>query len=519
MASAPAAMPASSLAASLSGFERMMITAGVMLATVMQILDTTIANVALPHMQTALGATAETVTWVLTSYIVAVAVAIPITGWLADRIGRRNLYLASVAAFTAASALCALATNLPEMVAFRIMQGVSGAFLMPLAQSVLFDINPPEKHARAMSIFGAGVVIGPILGPVIGGWLTENFNWRWVFIVNVPVGVLCMLMLLRFMPRTDTVRRKFDLLGFALLAISLAALQMMMDRGQQRDWFDSWEIWIELALAVSCFWMFLIHLLSTDNPLFEPRIFADSNFSMGVLFTVVTGLIMYGGLALLPTLLQRLLGHTVLQSGFLTAPRGIGTFLAMILSARLGTKLDPRLSMFVGSVMLAFSLWLMSGFDLVMDSRLVITSGVIQGLGVGLTWMPVTMLAFATLDPKLRTSASSILSLTRSLGGSLGISMVTSILARNIQVSHADLGAQITSSSMPPLDPSILGAFGSSGEMVTAMLDGEINRQAAMIAYIDDFHLMMWITLATIPLILLLRKPKVRSKDMHVVME
>ena len=487
---------------------RAAITVAVILAMLMQVLDTTIANVALPHMQTSLGATRETVNWVLTSYIVASAIAIPITGWLADRVGRKRLFVWSVIAFTAASLLCAMAQNLTEMVLFRIVQGVAGAFLVPLAQAVMFDINPPEKHARAMALFGASVMIGPILGPVLGGWLTESFNWRWVFLVNLPVGLLAAGMMIRFLPTAAAVRRRFDLFGFALLALALGGLQMMLDRGEQLDWFASWEVWIEGGLFVAGLWMFLVHMLTAREPIFDPAMFRDRNFATGLLFMGVTGVMLLAGLALLPPLLQGLFGYSVLQSGFLTAPRGIGTLISMILAGRLVGRVDARLLILLGMSLMALSLWQMSGFTLDMDQRPVIVSGLVQGLALGFLFVPLNIIAFGTIDPKYRTTAASLLNLSRSVGGSIGISLVTVLLARNLQVSHADLASHITPYSLPPVDPAIIQGTPHLTETALAMLDAEINRQALMIAYLDDFHLMMLVSLAALPLVLLLRKSR-----------
>src|SRR5689334_18536156 len=239
--------------------QRLIVTVGVMMAVLLQVLDTTIANVALPHMQASLSATQDTISWVLTSYIVSSAIALPMSGWLADRVGRKRLLLISVAMFTIASVLCASAVSLGEMVLFRAFQGIGGAFIVPLAQATLFDINPREKHAQAMALFGGGVMIGPILGPVLGGWLTDNYNWRWVFLVNLPVGVICWLLMARFMPKTETHQRKFDMFGFALLALALAGLQLFLDRGEHEDWLSSWEIRLELGVAIAAAWMFVVH--------------------------------------------------------------------------------------------------------------------------------------------------------------------------------------------------------------------------------------------------------------------
>jgi DHA2 family multidrug resistance protein len=503
----------------LDGIEHKVLTVAIMMAVLLQVLDTTIANVALPHMMSSMSATPETITWVLTSYIVASAIAIPITGWLADRVGRRPLFIWSVIAFTGASVLCAIAQNLPQMVAFRAIQGVSGALLVPIAQAVMFDINPPAKHARAMAIFGMGVMIGPILGPVLGGWLTENYNWRWVFLVNLPVGAACALLLIRFMPASETRKRDFDLLGFAFLGTALGAFQIMLDRGQQLDWFNSWEIWIEAGISASCLWMFLVQLATAKHPLFDPKIFADRNFAVALTFMVVTGVLMLAGLALLPPLLQSLLGYSVLQSGFLTAPRGIGTLVSMMIAGRVTGRVDSRLLIFFGLGLLAFSLHQMSGFDLQMDRRLIILSGIVQGFGLGFIFVPLQPLAFASLPPSYRTTGAALLNLCRNIGGSVGISVVTFLLARNLQTSHSDLAQHITEMTLPVASPNIVAGLGSTADAAMAMLDGEVNRQALMIAYIDDFHLMMWVTLASMPLVWFLRPAKPQPGAEPVVMD
>ncbi len=486
--------------------ERGFTTLAVILAMLMQILDQTIANVALPRMQTDLGATRETVTWVLTAYIVASAMAIPITGWLAEQVGRKRLFIWSVIVFVIASMLCAVAQNLETMVGFRVIQGIAGAFLVPLAQAVMFDINPPEKHARAMAMFGAGVMIGPILGPVLGGYLTDNFNWRWVFLINLPIGVIAVLMMLRFLPSTAITKRKFDLFGFFMIALALGGMQMMLDRGETLDWFESWEIWIECGLAISGLWMFGVHMLTARNPIFDPQMFKDRNFATGMLFMAVTGVMLLAGLALLPPMLQNLFGYSVLQSGFLTAPRGVGTLLSMVVVGRLVGKVDARLLILFGIGLMAWSLHLMSGFSLQMDQGPIITSGIIQGFALGFLFVPLNTLAFGTLDPKFRTTAASLLNLSRSVGGSIGISVVTVLLAHNVQTSHSDLASHITQYSLPPVSPAILQGAPPITDTVLMMADAEVNRQALMIAYIDDFYLMMIVSLLAIPLLLLLKK-------------
>ena len=487
--------------------ERLIVTIGVMAAVLLQVLDTTIANVALPHMQASLSATQDTINWVLTSYIVASAIALPISGWLADRVGRKRLLLISVVVFTVASVLCATATSLAEMVVFRALQGVGGAFIVPLAQATLFDINPREKHGQAMALFGGGVMIGPILGPVLGGWLTDNYNWRWVFLVNLPVGILCALLMARFMPKTETHERKFDMFGFALLAIALGALQFCLDRGQQNDWFSSWETIIEAGLAIGAGWMFVVHMATAKQPLFERTMFTDRNFATSLLFMAVTGVLLLAGLALLPPLLQNMYGYSVLQSGILTAPRGVGTLFSMLIAGRLTGKIDARLLVGIRVILMGVSLYMMTGFAIDQPSRPVITSGLVQGLGLGLIFVPLQTLAFETLSARLRTTGAALLNLSRNIGGSIGISIVSTQLVRMTQVSHADMAAQITQSTIPTLDPTLLQtAAPVAGPAALAYINLMITKQALFIAYLDDFKLMMIVTFAVLPLLLFMRR-------------
>jgi DHA2 family multidrug resistance protein len=486
--------------------QRLIVTVGIMAAVLLQVLDTTIANVALPHMQASLSATQDTINWVLTSYIVASAIALPISGWLADRVGRKRLMLISVVVFTAASVLCATATSLPEMVLFRAIQGVGGAFIVPLAQATLFDINPREKHGQAMALFGGGVMIGPILGPVIGGWLTDNYNWRWVFLVNLPVGILCILIMLPFMPKSGTHERKFDMFGFVLLAIALAALQFCLDRGEQNDWFSSWETIIEAGIAIGAGWMFLVHMITAEHPLFERAIFKDRNFAVSVVFMAVTGVLLLGGLALLPPLLQNLYGYSVLQSGFLTAPRGLGTLFSMLIAGRLTGKIDARLLVGAGVILMGVSLYMMTGFAIEQPSGPVIHSGIVQGRGRGRSLVPLQTLAFETLATRFRTTGAALLNLSRNIGGSVGISVVSTELVRITQISHADIAAHVTQRNIPSLNPALLENLGRYGNAVLAYLNAEVTRQALFIAYLDDFKLMMMVTFVILPLLFFMKR-------------
>ncbi len=495
--------------------QRGLLTVGIMGAMIMQILDTTIANVALPHMQTSLGATVDTVTWVLTSYIVASAIAIPATGWLSGRFGSRNLFLFAVGGFIIASMLCGTAVSLEEMVIFRVFQGVTAAFIAPLSQTAMLDINPPEQQAKAMSVWAMGLMVGPIMGPVIGGWLTESYNWRWVFYVNLPVGLLTFAILWFLLPSRPRDHRSFDITGFALIGIAVASFQLMLDRGQQEDWFSSWEIMIEAGVAIGALWMGIVHLATARKPLFDRELFKNRNLVIGMGFMVVVGISTMAPMALLPPMLQQLFGYPVVDTGLMLAPRGVGVLLSMGLAARLMGKIDTRVIIAVGFVIFAVSLRQMAAWSLQMDFWPVIISGFIQGIGMGLVFVPLNSLAFATLGGNYRTDGASLLNLMRSIGQSAGISLATSLLARNLQQSHADLATHITANTIPSLDLSALNRYGIIADGVFAFADNMINQQAAMIAYLDDFYLMSWISIVVVPLVFLLSKPKGKLEAIH----
>jgi len=485
---------------------RGMITLSIMLATIMQALDTTIANVALPHMQGSLQASQDQITWVLTSYIVASAIALPITGWLCSQWGRRKVFIISVIGFTVASALCGLATSLAGIVAARLLQGVFGAALVPLSQAVLLDINPLEKVGQAMAIWGAGIMVGPILGPMMGGWLTENFDWRWVFFINLPVGAFALWGIVRYLPESRPRSERLDIFGFVALSLAIGLLQLFLDRGELLDWFDSWEIKLEAAGALIAFAFFAVHTWTVQGvSFFDRELLKDRNFVTGLLFAFIVGVVLYGTMALLPMFLQTLMGYPVIYTGEVTAPRGIGTMIAMIVVGRLVHRVDVRAIMAVGFGLTAFSLWQMTGITLQMDSSLVIWSGFIQGLGIGFTFVPLSAATFATLAPRLRNEGTPIYSLLRNIGGSVGISIVQALLTRGSAQAHAQLAATVAPGNqglvnLPPmLSPDTLTGL--------AALNAEVTRQAALIGYVGDFSTMMVVTLLSIPLLLLIRRP------------
>jgi MFS transporter, DHA2 family, multidrug resistance protein len=490
---------------------RPMITLSIMLATIMQTLDSTIANVALPHMQGTLSASQDQIAWVLTAYIVASAIATPLTGWLCDRFGQKYIFLASISGFTVASALCGMSNSLAEIVLARLLQGVFGAALVPLAQVVLMEINPREKQGSAMAVWGMGVMVGPILGPTLGGWLTDSYNWRWVFFINVPIGILAFYGMWRYI-RPDPGRNsaRFDVFGFATLSLGLGALQLLLDRGQQNDWFSSTETWIEAVVAVIAATYFVAHTVMTPakQSFLDYRLLKNQNYVTGLLFIFIVGLVLYATRALTPTMLENLLGYPVATTGLVTAPAGIGTMLAMLIAGRIIGKVDLRLTLLVGFLVTAFALWQMTGYSLELSESDIVWPGVIQGFGTGLVFVPLSAATFATLSPEMRAQGTSLYSLVRNIGSSIGISLVQTLLTRNTVIAHASLAERVTRGSFAWNNPAVAAAFDVRIPAGAALLDGAVTQQAAMIAYIDDFWFMLFLTLLVTPLLLLIRPPR-----------
>lgn len=481
---------------------RLLITGSLMTASIMQALDNTIANVALPRIQGSVSATQDQMAWVLTSYIVAAAIMTPMAGWLSGRFGRKRIFLISIAGFTVASMLCGIAQSLPQLVFARLLQGACGAALTPMSQAVMLDIYPPEELAKAMSIWVMGITIGPIMGPALGGWLTDNYNWRWVFYINVPFGVLSFLGLLGAMQETKIKRSVFDFFGFAALSLAVGALQITLDRGQLKDWFNSTEICVEASVAAVALYLFCVHMLTTTKtPFLEPGLFKDRNCMAGCAFIFIVGLIVYATLALLPPMLEGLMGYPVITTGIVTAPRGVGSLVSMVLIGRFAHRVDMRWVICIGFAIAAFAAWQMTHFDLQMGADSLLWSGLSQGIGSGLVTVPLAGAAFATLSPHLRNEGAAIYSLFRNLGSSVGISVVEALLTRNTQIVHASLAGHVNPYAAVVRDqlPQTISSL-----RLTA-LDAEITRQAAMVAYDDNFKLMMWLAIAAVPAVLLLR--------------
>jgi len=496
----------------MSRFKRSLLTAAVMFATLMQVLDTSIANIALPHMQAALNATQESVTWVLTSYMLAMAVMTPLTGTLDNWLGRRNLFTICVGGFTVASAVCGAAPNLTVMVLARIFQGIFGSLLLPLSQTVMLDVYPAEERAKALTIWSTGTMIGPISGPFVGGFITENMNWRWVFYVNVPFGIICTLALWLLLSQSKAPRKRFDAFGFVLLAAALASFQLMLDRGTQKDWFDSTEIILEAGIAAASIWMFAIHTWTARSPLLPRGLFLDRNFVMTMALMLGVVGVLYSSQTLIPPLLQNLLHYDTEQAGLLMMPRSLGMTAAMIIGGRLVTMIKPKLMIICALVSLSYSQSLLTGITLQMDGHLLVFAGTLQGISIGFIVTPLSIISYSTLSARLRTDATAVFSMCRNLSASVAIAIMGALIARNAQVVHSEIGGHLTESTMPVLDPRFIDQIGQAGGMAAVMVDAEVNRQAMMIAYANDFWIMMWSALIALPVVLLLTPSATKPK-------
>jgi len=491
---------------------RVPISVCLMLATFMNSLDSTIANIALPHMQGSFSASQDQMVWVLTSYIVAGAIMTSLSGWIATRIGRKRIFLISIAGFTVASMLCGSASSLQEIVFFRVIQGLSGASLIPLSQSVMLDLYPPHQVGQIMSIWGAGTLLGPVVGPMIGGWLTDEFSWRWIFYINVPIGVLAFLGTSMFMSGEDDIEfRPFDFLGYGALAIFIGGLQLALDRGPDQDWFTSPEIWTYAVVAAIGLYLFAVQTLTADHPFFQRDLIRDRNFLTGNIFAVVISVLLFSTMALQPPMMQGLMGYSVFDAGVVMMPRGVGSVLSMLVAGRLVGKVDSRLLFMIGLTTCAVALFQMTHFDLVMTRGPMLISGFFQGFGVGFMFVPLTVLTFATLNPALRPEATSVFALIRALGQSVGISVMEALYTSSAAVAHGDIAAEVQPSN-PVFAAGIPPAMSPSSPGGLAALNGEVTRQAAMVGYVDVYQLMFVGCILIMPLALLLRPARASAK-------
>jgi DHA2 family multidrug resistance protein len=485
------------------------ITVCLMIATLMQALDTTVANVALPYMQGTLSASYDQITWVLTSYVISAAIFTAPVGWLTARFGRKNLFLTCLIGFTLTSMMCGVATSLPEMVTDRFLQGMFGSALVPLSQSTMLDIYPAEKRGMAMSVWGMGVMVGPILGPTLGGYLTYYYNWRFVFFINLPFGILAVLGLLFFMPRVQAGKdMRFDWLGFFILCIGLAALQIMLDRGEELDWFSSKEIVVSAVLAALGLYLFVVHLVTAKNPFIPRAAFADRNFNAGLITMFSVGIVLIASSSLMAPYLENLSNYPVATAGLIMSPRGIGTMVAMLIAGQLSARMDPRILMFFGYFLLGLSLYLLEGWTPDVSKGYMSMTIIIQGAGLGFIFVPLQVVAFYTMSPALRTQGSSLLNLMRNVGSAIGVSVTSALLDHQSQYEHAVLAQYITpftrtfqpgTTARQMLNPVTPGG--------ASLLNSLINVQSQIIGYIDDYKFMLLSAVPAMLCLFFMRKP------------
>lgn len=499
---------------------RFWVAVSVMAATVMQVLDTTIINVALPHMAGELGATMDSITWVLTSYLMGSAVFMPMAGFFTDRLGRKRYLLISIAGFVVTSALCGIATSLPEMVIFRLLQGVFGASLVPLSQAIMVETFPVESRGKAMAIWGMGVMVAPILGPTLGGYLTETLSWRWTFYINIPVGIASFLLAARFVPDTERRERRMDWIGFVTLAIAIASFQLMLDRGADEDWFES-SLIISMGLtAVVAFCAFLYKsLMMEGHPLFDLGVLKDRNFAVACMIMLCTGFGVYGGQLLLPLLLENVLGFPTMAAGMYLMPRGIATFVSMSLVGRFSNKFSPRSMVLAGMILSFLGALEMTGLTPQAPGTFIWMPMILQGFGMGLIFIPLSSLAFATIPPRLAPEAAGLYSLMRSVGSSIGISIASTYLNYSTRLNWAQMRNDINAYSAPVRD--YLSSLGQQLDAAgLAALAQTVQQQATVQAFVNDFWAIAMSFIAMLPLLLLIRAIKpVKADPAHAAME
>ena len=500
--------------ASITPTTRVLITIAVMAATLMQVLDTTIVNVALPHMQGSLGATFDQVTWILTSYLVASAIFMPLTGYFTDRLGMKKYLLIGIGGFVLASALCGAATSITEIVIFRLLQGVFGAALVPLSQAVMTDIFPEEERGTAMAIWGVGVMVGPILGPTLGGYLTDIASWRWNFYINVPIGILCMLLVWQVLPDTAKKLRGMDWFGLLLISAAIGAGQFFLDRGNQENWFDSRTICIAAFITLVSLLGFFLHNLGRQNKtiVFDLSIFKDRNFAISSFLLAIFGLGLYGAMVILPLMLEGLFNYPVVTTGLVMAPRGISSMVSMLLVGRLIRKYDARVLIFIGIIISCVGMYIGTYYNLSLSPGWIVGPILLQGFGLGMVFVPLSAVAFSTLPAVFRAEAAGLFSLLRTIGSSMGISIVSTLISRHTQIAWNQLGGFINpynGAVHSYLQPLHLQANSFKGAAVLALA---LARHAQMQAFVDIYKFITWSFLLMLPLVLLLKKSQTKDK-------
>src|SRR6476659_6388187 len=491
------------------GLRRNMVTICAMTATIMQALDTTIANVALPYMQGTLSASQDQINWVLTSYIVAAAIMTAPVGWIANRFGRKCIFIICSAGFTIASVMCGLAQDITQMVVFRLLQGVFGAALVPLSQAVMLDSYALHERAKAMAIWGMGVMMGPIMGPSLGAWLTETYSWHWVFFVNLPFGIFTVLGLVIFMDETKKdIALRFDWFGFTALAVGIGALQLALDRGEQLGWLESNEIKAEFIIAAVGFYYFFAHSFTTSRPFIQFALFKDRNFVGGCVFMAVMGLVLFSTMALSSPFLQNVIGYPIITAGVLLASRGCGNFVAMMLVGRMMRFIEARTLIFCGLSITAFSLYYMTGWTDQTDVSEIVVISVLQGFGFGLVFVPLSTVACLTLPNHLRTDGTSMLTLMRNVASSIGISVVIAQLTEGSRRMYAVLSQHVTPFNHALQMPDVRRMIDMGSDRGRTMADLMVKVQAQIIAFSHDYQLVMIFTACAIPLAIMIGSTK-----------
>lgn len=483
-----------------------LITASVGLASFLYSVDWTIAAVALPHMQGTFSTSADQIGWVITSYIVASALAIPASGWLSLRFGRKRIFMWAVTVFLIASVACGAANSLEMEVFARIVQGLGGAFLIPLSHAIILDTYPAEEQGKAMALWGMASVLGSFVGPTVGGYVTEYLTWRYIFYFNVPFGLLALAGAAIFLPETERdPTRKLDWFGFLTLSLGIGSLQLMLDRGGQLDWFESWEIITEAFLAVLGFYMFNVHCMTAKQPFLDPHLLFKRTFFIGLMFAFIYGFVTTPPMVLMPSFLDQVRGYPIDMIGLLQAPRGIGLFLAMVIGGRTTGRIDPRLPIIFGLLCLAFSSWHMSNWTADVGEWELVWTNFMQGIGAGIILVPIQAIAFPSLEPHRRTEAAAVFNLVRSIGASIGVSGALAIFVRTSSVTHAQLAEHVTPYSRA-LQAQGAQGWGTGTVQELAKLEHEINLQSAIIGFTGDFWLFALVALAGLPLLLFIGK-------------
>ena len=496
-----------------------LIAIAVMVGTFMEVLDTTITNVALPQIAGNLSASVDESTWVLTSYLVSNAVVLPLTGWLSNYFGRKRLLIASVAGFTVSSLACGLAPSLPILILFRVIQGATGGGLQPLSQAILLEAFPPEKHGKAMAFWGIGILVAPLLGPVAGGWIVDNYSWRWIFYINIPIGVIAIVLALLFVFDPPYIRRnssKIDYWGIGFLALGVGALQIVLDKGQEEDWFSSHMIMVLTALTIAGLSLFVIREFTIEHPVVDLRVFRHRGFAAGIVQVTVIGVVLYGTTVLIPIFLQTIMGYPSVDAGIATLPRGWGSIAAMAAAGFLVSKMDARLVMFAGFLIGGWSTWTLGGVNLAAGPQDLWWPQFFQGISMGFIFVPLTTLTYDRISKEELGNATAIFNLLRNIGGSIGISYVTTVIARRTQVNTNILGEHIT--LLNPMSEWFIGGtrallmskgqdYAGASSRAYAIVFGMIQRQAWMLAFNDVVHLLGILFFLMIPFILLMRRP------------